>query len=129
GVPAPRTLFAEVTLTVPGKYNKEYLGLYAVVESVDRRFLKDHFGTDQGLIMKPFQVRSVDYFGGDWDRYKGLYRPQSEPTGDQTRRVIEFARLVNRASSAEFQKQIDSYLEVDAFLRFLAANALTSNLE
>jgi putative membrane-bound dehydrogenase-like protein len=129
GVPAPRTLFAEVTLTVPGKYNKEYLGLYAVVESVDRRFLKDRFGTDKGLLLKPFQVRSVDYFGGDWDRYKGLYRPQSEPTGDQARRVIEFARLVNRASSAEFQKQINSYLDVDAFLRFLAANALTSNLE
>src|SRR5207245_1580214 len=26
GVPAPRTAFAEVTLTVPGKYDKEYLG-------------------------------------------------------------------------------------------------------
>ena len=32
GVPAPRTAFAEVTLTVPGKYDKELLGLYAVVE-------------------------------------------------------------------------------------------------
>src|SRR5262249_49181275 len=32
GVSAPRTAFAEVSLTVPGKYDKEYLGLYAVVE-------------------------------------------------------------------------------------------------
>ena len=37
GVPAPRTAFAEVTLTVPGKHDKEFLGLYAVVENVDRR--------------------------------------------------------------------------------------------
>ena len=41
GVPAPRTAFAEVTLTVPGKYDKEYLGLYAVVESVDKPPTKD----------------------------------------------------------------------------------------
>src|SRR4029077_5794454 len=32
GVPAPRTAFAELTLTVPGKFDKEYLGLYTVVE-------------------------------------------------------------------------------------------------
>ncbi len=129
GVPAPRTAFAEVTLTVPGKYNKEYVGLYAVVENVDKAYLQDRFGTDKGLLMKPFQVRSVDYFGDDWERYKGLYRPQSEPTREETKRVVEFARLVNQAKDDEFKKQIDSYLDVDEFLRFLAANALTANLE
>src|SRR5262249_48862314 len=129
GVPAPRTAFAEVTLTVPGKFDKEYLGLYVVVESVDKRFLKNRFGTDQGLLLKPFQVRSIDYLGEDWVRYKDRYRPQSEPTRDKTRRVIELASLVNRAKDDEFQKRLDSYLDVDEFLRFLAANALTSNLE
>src|SRR5271166_4400772 len=63
GVPAPRTAFAAVTLTVPGKHDKEYLGLYCVVENVDRAFLKDRFGSDAGLLMKPFQVRSVEYLG------------------------------------------------------------------
>jgi putative membrane-bound dehydrogenase-like protein len=129
GVPTPRTAFAEVTLTVPGKYDKEYLGLYAVLENVDRPFLADRFGTDKGLLMKPFQVRSVELLGDDWERYKGLYRPQSGPTKDETKRVIEFARLVHQARDDEFRKQIDAYLDVDEFLRFLAANALTSNLE
>jgi putative membrane-bound dehydrogenase-like protein len=129
GVPAPRTAFAEVTLTVPGKYDREYLGLYAVVENVDQRFLEDRFGTDKGLLMKPFQVRSVDYLGDDWERYQGQYRPQSQPTKEEARRVVEFAKLVHRAGDDEFRKQIDSYLDVDEFLRFLAANALTSNLE
>jgi putative membrane-bound dehydrogenase-like protein len=129
GVPAPRTAFAEVTLTVPGKYDKEYVGLFAVVEDVGKPFLADRFGTDKGLLMKPFQVRSMEHLGDDWERYKGQYRPQSEPTKDEAKRVIEFARLVNQASDDEFKKQIDSYLDVDEFLRFLAANALTSNLE
>jgi putative membrane-bound dehydrogenase-like protein len=129
GVPAPRTAFAEVTLTVPGKYAKETLGLYVLVETVDRRFLADRFGTDTGTLMKPFQVRSVDYFGDDWERWKGAYRPQSEPTREEIGRVMAFAKLVNQAKDDEFQKEIAAYLDVDAFLRFLAANTLTSNLE
>ena len=92
GVPAPRTAFAEVTLTVPGKYDKEYLGLYVVVENVDKAFLEDRFGSDKGLLMKPFQVRSVEYFGDNWEMYRGLYRPQSEPTKEESKRVIEFSQ-------------------------------------
>ena len=129
GVPAPRTGFAEITLTVPDKFDKEYLGLYAVIENVDSRFLEDRFGTDEGLVMKPFQVRSVEYLGDDWERYKGQYRPLREATREQARRVIAFARLVNQAGDDVFRKEIDSFLDVDPFLRFLAANALSSNLE
>lgn len=103
GVPAPRTAFAEVSLTVPGKYDKVCLGLYAVVEDVDRRFLADRFGTDKGLLMTPFQVRSVEHFGDTWERYRSQYRPQSEPTKEQTQRVIDFARLVHQASDDEFK--------------------------
>ena len=129
GVPAPRTAFAEVTLTVPGKYDKEYLGLYTVVENVDRTFLAGRFGADKGVLMKPFQLRSVEQFGNDWNAYRGLYRPHSEPTPEEAKRIVAFARLVNSASDDAFKKEIESYLDVDEFLRFLAANAITSNLE
>ena len=47
GIPAPRTAYAEVTLTVPGKYDREHLGLYTVVEPVDRAFIRDRFKTDR----------------------------------------------------------------------------------
>jgi putative membrane-bound dehydrogenase-like protein len=129
GVPTPRTAFAEVTLGVRGKYNREYLGLYTVVESIDETFLKDHFGSDKGLLMKPFGLRGIDFLGDDWARYRQQYRPQREATKEEAKRVIDFARLVNRASDEEFRKQIGSFLDVDAFLRFQAANALTSNLQ
>lgn len=129
GVPAPRTAFAEVTLTVPGKYDEELLGLYAVVEDVDRGFLADRFHTDKGLLMSPFRLRGIDYLGDDWERYQGAYQPRSEPTKEEAKRVIAFARLVNQAGDDQFRKEIGSYLDVDEFLRFLAANALLSNLE
>jgi len=129
GVPAQRAAFAEVTLTVPGKYDKEYVGLYTVVEDVDKAFLADRFKSDKGLLMKPIRMRGVDFLGEDWDKYKGQYQPMAEPTQEQAKRVIDFAKLVNQASDNQFQKEIGSYLDVEGFLRFMAANALVSNLD
>ncbi len=129
GVPAPRTAFAEVTLTVTGKYEKEYLGLFTVVEDVDARFLGEQFGSDGGLAMKPFRVRGIDDLGENWEAYKGTYRPQRDATFEEQKRVIEFARIVNKASDQEFEKQITSFIDVDEFLKFMAANALNANLE
>jgi putative membrane-bound dehydrogenase-like protein len=129
GVPAPRTAFAEVTLTVPGKYDKELLGLYTLVEDVDKAFLEDHFKSAKGLLLKPARMRGLDYLGDDWAKYKASYQPQTEPTKEQAKRLIDFASLVNRAGDEQFAKEIGSYLDVDEFLRFTAANALVSNLE
>jgi putative membrane-bound dehydrogenase-like protein len=129
GVPTPRTAFAEVTLSVPGQHNKAYLGLYTVVEELDAAFLAERLGSDQGLLLRPFGIRGIDYLGDDWERYVGVYRPHRAATPEEAKRVIEFTRLVNQANDAEFQKRIGEFIDIDAFLRFLAANALTSNLE
>jgi hypothetical protein len=82
-VPAPRTAFAEVTLTIPGKHDKAYLGLYAAIEGVDGPFLVEHFKSDDGLLMKPFGVRGVDFLGDDWERYAAQYRPQRKATAEE----------------------------------------------
>ena len=101
GVPAPRTALAEVTLTVPGEHEKAYLGLYTLVEPVDRAFLKDRFGTDKGLLVKPQGLRGLDFLGDDWERYRGPYRPLAEPTPDEAKRLIEFVRLVQRGTTSD----------------------------
>jgi hypothetical protein len=129
GVPAPRTALAEVTLTVPGRYEAELLGLYTAVEQVGKPFLRAHYGTDAGLLMKPERVRGLDHLGDDWGRYQATYQPKRDATPEEQRRVIEFTRLVNRGDDAAFNKEIASYLDVDAFLRFLAVTALVSNLD
>jgi spore coat protein H len=123
GVPAPRTAFAELTISMPGKYDKEFVGLYTFVEHVDKTFLMDRFKNNKGLLMKPEGVRDIQYLGEDWKRYEPQYRPKHDPTAKEKRRVIEFAKLVDRGGDEEFQKQIASYLDVDQFLRFVAVNA------
>jgi putative membrane-bound dehydrogenase-like protein len=129
GVPAQRTAFAEVSLTVPGKYDKQLLGLYTVVEDIDKAFLIDCFKSNDGLLLKPVRMRSLDYLGDNWEPYKGQYQPQSEATKEQAARVIAFAKLVNQASDEQFAKEIADLLDVESFFRFMAANALVSNLD
>jgi len=129
GVPAPRTALAEVTLTVPGEHPKAYLGLYTLVEPVDRAFLKDRFHTDKGLLLRPQGLRGLDFLGDDWEKYRGPYRPLAEPTPEEAKRLIEFVRLLQRGDDEQFRKEIASYLDVDKFLRFMAVQSLVANAD
>jgi len=62
-VPASRTGHALVYLTVTGKYDREYLGLYTLIEEIDQHFLKKHFGNSDGLLLKPSGMRGFAYLG------------------------------------------------------------------
>jgi spore coat protein H len=129
GVPAPRTAFAEVFLTVPGKWDKELLGTYTLIEQVDKFFLKDRFKNSKGLLMKP-EVRfgpnmgrgPLGFQGDDWEPYKATLQPKRDATKDEQKRVIDFARLINRADDEQFRKEIGSYLDVDEAVTALIVN-------
>jgi spore coat protein H len=130
GVPSPRTAFAAVTLTVPEWHDREFVGLYTVVEQVNKSFAKEFLPGKTGLLLKPEGLSGgIAYYGENWSGYAGIYRPEREPTDAEARRVIDFARLVARAGDTEFRREIGSYLEVDEFLRYLAVNALLVNLD
>lgn len=130
GVPAPRTAIAEVTLSVPGKYEKEYVGAYTLVEQVNKTFLKQHFGDGSGLLLKPEGLQGgPTYLGEAWQPYEDRYKPDSKVTAEQKKRLIAFAKVVQEGTDAEFAAEIGNYLDVDAFLRFIAANALLANLD
>jgi spore coat protein H len=129
GVVAPRTALAEVSLTVPGKYDSEYLGLYDMVEQVDKAFLKKHFHSDKGLLLKPEGMRGILYLGDEAEAYKQPYDGKTDGDEKQWQRLIDFAKLVNQADDEQFRQQIGDFLDVDAFLRYLAVNTLLANYD
>jgi len=130
GVPVPRTAFAEVYLTVPDQYDHELVGVYTLVEEVNKTFLARKFGEGAGMLLKPEGLTGGPGFRGTkWKAYEGLYHPDSKPGENERARLIEFTRLIDRGSDAEFAERIGEYLDVPAFLRFIAANALLSNLD
>lgn len=127
GVAAPRTALAEVRLTVPGKYDRELLGVYTVVEQIDKPFLRAFFGSEKGLLMKPEGMRDFEHKSDDWARYKDRLKPKRAATDDEARRLVAFARLVDKAGDDEFRAAIGSFLDIDAYLRFLAVTAFIVN--
>lgn len=129
GVAAPRTAFARVFITVPGKFEHEYAGIYTAVEQVDEAFLKQHFGEKAGLLVKPERVNGLPYLGEKWAAYERQFEEKSNPKPKATKRFIAFARLVNNGTDEEFAKRVDSFMDVEAFLRFLAVQAVLANLD
>jgi hypothetical protein len=129
GVPASRTAFVELYLTVPGKYDKELLGLYTLIEQVDKTFLKNHFKNAKGLLVKPEGIQGLPYLGPDWKPYGERYRAKKDPDEQARQRLIEFTRLVNFADDAEFDKRIPQFLDLDEFLRYLAACSAMVDLD
>jgi hypothetical protein len=128
GLPAPQTRFAEVSVQVGGD-PPELLGLYTLVEQVDRKFLKQHLGSTSGLLLKPEGIKGIPWFGTEIYRYEQPYNAKWRGTDRQWERVIEFARVVNQADDREFEATIDSLLDIDRFVRFLACQVLLGNLD
>lgn len=129
GVPAPRTAFAKVFLTINGERTNEFLGLYTLVEAVEGDFLQIHFGTRKGLLVKPDRVRGLEYLGEDWNAYTKRYNPKTHVKPGDTRRFIGLTKFLAEDDDATFVRELPNQLDVDGFLRFIALNALLANYD
>ena len=129
GVPAPRTGYARVYLTVPGRHDGTYVGLYSIVENIDNHFTIDRFGTKKGTLFKPVARRLFEDLGDKWEAYRKIYDPKTPISDEAERRVIEFCKLVSHAADDEFDAKLDRYLDLDEFSRFMAVTVWLSTLD
>jgi spore coat protein H len=129
GVPAPRTAYAKVFVTVPGTHDKEYFGLYSIVEDVDSHFAKDRFGSKDGAIFKPVTRDLFSYLGDDWSKYEHTYDPKTELSRGEQNRVIDFSKLVTSGSDSEFSQRLVEYLDIEEFARFMSVTVWLSTLD
>jgi spore coat protein H len=129
GVPASRTAFARLRLTVDGWFEDRLLGLYAMVENVDAAWAREQFGTNGTVIFKPVTPDLFADLGDDWAAYAPIYDPKTRTTPAQQRRLMALARLVSGADQADFARQIGEFVDVPAFVSFLACEAMLSNYD
>jgi hypothetical protein len=146
GVPASRHTYAKLGL------NATYMGLFSVIEQVDRRFLKERFGdNDRGNLYKAAcgglgcatLERRVAADGSDDGR-----QYVARDKGDQTYRLMtneddpaangydDLARLVRtldgaglpggegRFGSSAFRESVEGIMNARAFLRWAGVNLL-----
>lgn len=129
GVPSPRTAYAWLTMTVNGQFDRKPLGLYLMVENIDEDFAKGRFGSKKTPIFKPVTPRLFEYLGENWAAYAAIYDLKTMATPEETRRVIDFAKLLTSSDDAEFARRVGEYLDVKEFARYLAALVLVANYD
>jgi hypothetical protein len=129
GVPASRTAFARVRVSIAGRFNDRLLGLYVLVENPDDDWARAQFGVEGVALFKPVTYELFKDLGDDWAAYEGIYDPKTKVKSKQTGRVIALAKLMTHATDDEFARRIGEFIEVDEFVRFLACQAILSNYD
>ncbi len=120
GLPAPREAFVRLYV------NNTFVGLYAVVESIDKRFLERVFAQDNGNLFEydySFDY-NFEYLGADLDRYKELFdvkTNESHSTVELYGPIEHMVRTANEASDATFATAMAQFLDLNTLARHLAA--------
>lgn len=137
GVPyVPRVSYAEVKLFVMSDETPTDLGVYEIVEPVDREFLRNHFpGNDDGYLWNC--DNSAVLLTNDTGYDMGVEIPQrsvfytfdlktNERNLDSNAipQFIGFISNLNYLTGDEFETWISNSFDVDHFLQILAVNAL-----
>jgi hypothetical protein len=129
GVPAPRTAYAELYVTVPGQYQHEYAGLFTIVEQINQQFFQARWRHKVGVLVKPEGLHGMPDLGSDWRSYIDPYASKTPARPRDSARLIAFIQFVAHADDADFGRHLDDYLDVDEFLRFLAAEVVLANTD
>ncbi len=146
GVPASRHTYAKLMI------NERYMGLFFLIEQVDRRFLKDHFGpNDRGNLYKAYcgdvgcatLEHRVGADGDDGGRQyfkpnsnDGTYRlktNEDDPQANTYEDLAQFIRTINgvglhggddRFGSDAFRESVQRIMNAHAFLRWAGVTLL-----
>jgi spore coat protein H len=129
GVPASRTAFARVRLTISEKFEDRLLGLYVLVENPDREWARERFNQSGVVLFKPVTYELFKDLGDDWKAYAGIYDAKGKVKPGQTGRVIGFAKLFTHANDTEFEQHVGEYIDLDEFARFIACEVILSNYD
>ena len=146
GVPSPRHTYAKLAL------DATYFGLFAVIEQVDKRFLKDHFGANhRGNLYKAYcgdvgcatlehrtghdgDDSGRQYFtpGSDDLTYR-LKTNEDDPEASTYDDLARFIAVINgaglpgrteRFDTDAFRESVDAIMNAHAFLRWASVNLL-----
>lgn len=121
GEPAPRV--AHTRLFV----NNAYVGLYDIVEAIDKAFLTRNFSENDGYLYKydrnpgddPYYLQ---YLGPDQALYvPHPFAPETHDTDPKPQPIVDMIRTIAEASDANFRSAIAQYIDLNAFIRQVAA--------
>ena len=106
--------------------NNQYAGLYSIVESVDKTFLKKIFNENDGWLYKyDYNADDKPYYFEDRGSDGNLYvphpfKPETNESDPQPGVIAELVRIINHDSDAVFRQTIAAYLDLQKFIKHVA---------
>ena len=124
GLPASREAYTTLYI------NGQYAGLYTIVESIDKGFLRRSFNEDAGYLYN-YQYQEPYYFeyrGSNPAEYVPLpFEPETHEHSPQPQQIERLLFTINETSAAAFRAAMVPFLDLAGFLRHVAAEAFLAD--
>lgn len=119
GIYSPRTSYTKLFI------NGEYIGLYVIIENVDKTFLKSKFGgaNNDGNLYKTDRNCQMwmTWLGDDKETYKNKnFQLTTNEDEDDWSKFISFLNFINFDHSENFKTEFEKRFDVHNYLKILA---------
>jgi len=121
GLPAPREAYARLFV------NNQYVGLYTIVESVDKSFLTRTFGEDSGYLFDyDYPADAAPYYFEDRGRDPAIYvplpfKPETHENDARPEVIANMVQTINASSGAVFRSAVAEFIDLGQFIRHVAS--------
>jgi spore coat protein CotH len=123
-MPASRTAYANVYV------DGNLLGLYVLVEQVDKLFLSKHFDGNNGNLYKASNNGgNLEYLGDDQSAYENDYVLKTSENKNDWSGFIDFIERLNNTADSVFIDSLQTCFDLDTCIRMLAFNMVLSNFD
>ena len=119
GIPAPRVVHARLFV------NNEFVGLYTIVESIDKDFLARTLNENDGYLyeFKHTDPYGFEYLGSELERYAEFFEPKTHENDSMMslyRPIRELAWTVSESPDSTFISSMNQYLDLRMVLTYAA---------
>jgi spore coat protein CotH len=130
GRPAPREAHTKLYI------NDSYAGLFTIVESVDKSFLKRTLGEDEGYLYKyDYPADANPYYFEDRGSNPATYvplpfKPETHESDPRPEFIVQLVQAINQpTSTVAFRTAIADYLDLRNFLRHVAVEVFLGDID
>jgi spore coat protein H len=115
--------------------NNGYAGVYTIVESIDKPFLKRVFGEDEGYLYKyDYPTDGQPYYFADRGSDPALYvplpfKPETHESDPRPEFIGQLVKAINESSVGAFRSAIAEYLDLQKFLRHVAVENFVADYD
>jgi len=122
GTPAPRVTFSAVY------FNGEYIGLYKAMETINKEFLENNFGNNDGNLFKCEPETTLAWEGSDQSSYYDNAELKTNETENDWSDFVNLHYTINYSGN-NFENNLRSKFNLDSYIKSWALNNVFGNLD